>query len=52
MTNCLTCLAKIMQQEAGLRVLRTLGQMILLGMTYLLLTLRQIRTSPQCTVRD
>uniref|UniRef100_A0A9I9EBD1 Uncharacterized protein n=1 Tax=Cucumis melo TaxID=3656 RepID=A0A9I9EBD1_CUCME len=49
MTNCRTCLAKIVQQEVGLRVLRTLGQTILLGMTHLLLMLCQIRTFRQCT---
>uniref|UniRef100_A0A9I9E8B6 DUF8040 domain-containing protein n=1 Tax=Cucumis melo TaxID=3656 RepID=A0A9I9E8B6_CUCME len=52
MTNCRTCLAKIVQQEAGSRVLRTLGQTILLGMTHLPLTLRRIRTSRQCTAKD
>ncbi|KAL0544454.1 hypothetical protein IC582_019569 [Cucumis melo] len=35
MTNYRTCLAKIVQQKVGPRVLRTLGQTILLGMTHL-----------------
>uniref|UniRef100_A0A9I9E9Y1 Uncharacterized protein n=1 Tax=Cucumis melo TaxID=3656 RepID=A0A9I9E9Y1_CUCME len=51
-TNCSTCLAKIVQWKAGPRLLRTLGQTILLGTKHLSLTLCRIRTSSQCTVRD
>uniref|UniRef100_A0A9I9EC09 Retrotransposon protein n=1 Tax=Cucumis melo TaxID=3656 RepID=A0A9I9EC09_CUCME len=52
MTNYHMCLAKMVQREVGSRVLRTLGQTILLGTRHLSLTLRLIQTSSLCIVND